>query len=96
MHGGLRIVPAELRAELARRGWRQADLARVAGVSRALVGLVCAGMRPSRRTGAAMLAALGPSAAARVTSEEPLTCRDRDTGETHVGGATDEPSRDIT
>ncbi len=43
------IIPEELRAELARRGWRHADLASAAGVSRFLVGLVCAGLRPSAR-----------------------------------------------
>jgi transcriptional regulator with XRE-family HTH domain len=64
---GSRIVPAELRAELARRGWRQLDLARAVGVSRGLIGLICTGMQPSRRVEAAVLAALGPDGAARVT-----------------------------
>ena len=66
-----RIIAAELRAELARRSWRQVDLARAAGVSRPLVGLICAGMRPSERVENAVLAALGPAGAARVVSAPP-------------------------
>jgi transcriptional regulator with XRE-family HTH domain len=62
-----RIIAAELRAELARRSWRQLDLAKAAGLSRPLVGLICSGMRPSLRAEAAVLAALGPEAAERVT-----------------------------
>jgi hypothetical protein len=57
---------SELRAELARRSWRHDDLAKAAGISRQLVGLICAGMRPSDRAAAAIANALGPAGARRV------------------------------
>ena len=77
----MHIDASELRAELARRGWRQSDLASAAGVSRSLVGLVCNGLRPSSRALDAILAALGPVGAERV-----LAHRDGDGVAVQSGG----------
>jgi len=56
----------ELRAELARRGWRQADLAEHCGVSLGIAKWVCRGAWPSKRLARRILDVLGPEAAARI------------------------------
>ena len=61
-----KIDVGELRAELARRRWRQEDLARRAGLSVSYVGWVLRGAAPSERAVSKILAALGPAAAGRV------------------------------
>lgn len=56
----------ELRAELARRRWTHADLARHAGLSVAYIGWICRGARASDKAASRILAALGAQGAARV------------------------------
>jgi|GEM_PF-3531747 transcriptional regulator with XRE-family HTH domain len=56
----------ELRAELARRAWRQEDLAAVTGLSRGLIGWLCRGAAPSRRAAKLISIAVGPEATMRI------------------------------
>jgi len=62
----MEIVAAELRAELARRRWTHAELARRVGCSRSLIGFVCAGMVPSAKLRDRILAAFGGEASERI------------------------------
>jgi transcriptional regulator with XRE-family HTH domain len=58
----------ELRAELARRGWRQRDLALAADLSVSCVNWICRGAAPGARATRQILEALGPEAASRVAN----------------------------
>jgi transcriptional regulator with XRE-family HTH domain len=61
---------AELRAEMARRLWRQQELADRTGLSRATVAWILRGAKPSERAGKLILKALGEEGAERVIKKE--------------------------
>lgn len=56
----------ELRAELARRGWSQNDLATATGLSTSYASWICRGARPTVDAVERIVAALGTEAGERI------------------------------